>query len=114
MPEPTTHKDEVRDSLVGQAFQPASRISIRLKQRPGTARTSGIRSNVAAALEHPEEPVMDPFILYRLLLMFAIIAANAFFAAAETALVSVRASRLRQLQPHSADGGRNAQALPPF
>ena len=44
---------------------------------------------------------------YRLLAMGAIIAANAFFAAAETALVSVRPSRLRQL---SAEGHLGAQA----
>lgn len=54
---------------------------------------------------------MDPFFAYRLLLMFAIIAANAFFAAAETALVSVRASRLRQLAAEKATGAQAALDL---
>jgi CBS domain containing-hemolysin-like protein len=50
---------------------------------------------------------MNAVLVYRILLMFAIIGANAFFAGAETALVSVRSSRLRQL---AAEGAVGAQA----
>jgi len=54
---------------------------------------------------------MDPLIPYRLLLMLAIIATNAFFAGAETALVSVRVSRLRQLASERAVGAQAALDL---
>jgi CBS domain containing-hemolysin-like protein len=50
---------------------------------------------------------MDAIFAYRILLMFAIIGANAFFSGAEIALVSVRSSRLRQL---AAEGAVGAQA----
>lgn len=48
---------------------------------------------------------------YRLLAMGAIIGVNAFFAAAETALVSVRASRLRQLADEGQTGAQAALNL---
>ena len=54
---------------------------------------------------------MDPLLTYRLLLMLAIIGANAFFAGAETALVSVRTSRLRQLAAEKAVGAQAALDL---
>jgi len=54
---------------------------------------------------------IDPLLTYRLLLMLAIIGANAFFAGAETALVSVRSSRLRQLAAEKAVGAQAALDL---
>ena len=51
---------------------------------------------------------MDAVFLYRILLMGLIIAVNAFFAGAETALVSVRSSRLRQLADEGQAGAQAA------
>jgi putative hemolysin len=53
----------------------------------------------------------DPQYGYRLLLMAAIIGANAFFASAETALVSVRPSRLRALAAKGNVGAQSALSL---
>src|SRR5260221_5310990 len=50
---------------------------------------------------------MEGYFGYRLLLLFTILAANAFFAAAEVALVSVRPSRLKAL---AAEGNLGAKA----
>ena len=47
----------------------------------------------------------------RLILLFAIVAANAFFAAAEVALVSVRSSRLKELADQGDLGARAAMGL---
>src|SRR5579862_587749 len=47
----------------------------------------------------------------RLILLFAILAVNGFFAAAEVALVSVRRSRLRQLAEEGSAGARAALDL---
>jgi putative hemolysin len=47
----------------------------------------------------------------RLILLFAIVAINGFFAAAEVALVSVRRSRLRQLAEHGSTTARAALGL---
>ena len=54
---------------------------------------------------------MDAIVAYRILLMFAIIGVNAFFAGAETALVGVRTSRLRQLAAEKAVGAQAALHL---
>lgn len=54
---------------------------------------------------------MESETLYRVLLMLAIIAANAFFAGAEVALVSLRRSRLRQLADEGATGAQAALSL---
>jgi putative hemolysin len=51
---------------------------------------------------------MDSSFTYRILLMFLIISLNAFFAGSETALVSVRLSRLRQLAEERAPGAQAA------
>ncbi|WP_321473615.1 hemolysin family protein [uncultured Paludibaculum sp.] len=48
---------------------------------------------------------------YRLMLMFIIIGVNGFFAAAETALVSVRPSRLRQMADQGVVGAHAAMSL---
>src|SRR5579871_4469575 len=48
---------------------------------------------------------------YRLLVLFAIIAVNGFFAAAEVALVSVRKSRLRALADRGVTGAHAAMSL---
>lgn len=53
----------------------------------------------------------DPQYGYRLLLMAAIIGVNAFFASAETALVSVRPSRLRTLAGKGNVGAQSALSL---
>lgn len=53
----------------------------------------------------------DPQYGYRLLLMAAIIGVNAFFASAETALVSVRPSRLRALAGRGNVGAQSALSL---
>lgn len=53
----------------------------------------------------------DPQYGYRLLLMAAIIGLNAFFASAETALVSVRPSRLRALAAKGNVGAQSALSL---
>ncbi len=47
---------------------------------------------------------MDSSFAYRILLMFLIIGLNAFFAGSETALVSVRVSRLRMAFRHTMRG----------
>ncbi|MDX2151268.1 MAG: hemolysin family protein [Bryobacteraceae bacterium] len=54
---------------------------------------------------------MDGYFAYRLLLLFLIIAVNAFFAAAEVALVSVRQSRLRELAAEGQVGAQAAMSL---
>src|SRR5208283_1898543 len=54
---------------------------------------------------------MDAVVAYRILLMFMIIGVNAFFAGAETALVGVRTSRLRQLAAEKAVGAQAALHL---
>lgn len=54
---------------------------------------------------------MDSYFTYRILLMLLIIVANAFFAGSETALVSVRLSRLRQLAEERAVGAQAALSL---
>jgi putative hemolysin len=54
---------------------------------------------------------MDSSLGYRILLMFLIIGMNAFFAGSETALVSVRLSRLRQLAAERAAGAQAALSL---
>ncbi len=54
---------------------------------------------------------MDSYFTYRILLMLLIIAVNAFFAGSETALVSVRLSRLRQLAAERASGANAALNL---
>src|SRR5664279_4708443 len=54
---------------------------------------------------------MDSSFAYRILLMFLIIGVNAFFAGSETALVSVRISRLRQLADEGAVGAQAALSL---
>jgi len=54
---------------------------------------------------------MDASFSYRILLMFTIIGLNAFFAGSETALVSVRVSRLRQLAEQRAAGAQAALSL---
>jgi CBS domain containing-hemolysin-like protein len=51
---------------------------------------------------------MDPNFAYRILLMCLIIGVNAFFAGSETALVSVRLSRLRELAGERAVGAQAA------
>jgi CBS domain containing-hemolysin-like protein len=51
---------------------------------------------------------MDSYFTYRILLMFLIIGINAFFAGSETALVSVRVSRLRELAGEGAVGAQAA------
>ncbi len=53
----------------------------------------------------------DPHYGYRLLFMLAVVAANAFLAAAEIALVSVRRSRLTQLCEEGHVGAKAAAAL---
>jgi CBS domain containing-hemolysin-like protein len=55
--------------------------------------------------------VSGPVYIARLLLLGLIIAVNAFFAAAETALLSVRDSRLRHLAEEGSAGARAALAL---
>jgi CBS domain containing-hemolysin-like protein len=54
---------------------------------------------------------MEPAYGYRLLLMALIIGINGFFASAETALVSVRPSRLRQLAERGQVGAQAALSL---
>ena len=54
---------------------------------------------------------MDSNFVYRILLMFLIIGLNAFFAGSETALVSVRLSRLRELAEERAAGAQAALSL---
>ena len=54
---------------------------------------------------------MDTVLVYRIILIFAIIGVNAFFAGAEIALVSVRSSRLRQLAGEGAVGAQAALNL---
>jgi CBS domain containing-hemolysin-like protein len=54
---------------------------------------------------------MDSNFVYRILLMFLIIGLNAFFAGSETALVSVRVSRLRELAEERAAGAQAALSL---
>ena len=54
---------------------------------------------------------MDSNFANRILLMFLIIGVNAFFAGSETALVSVRISRLRQLADEGAVGAQAALSL---
>lgn len=54
---------------------------------------------------------MDSNFAYRILLMFFIIGLNAFFAGSETALVSVRLSRLRELADERAAGAHAALSL---
>ena len=54
---------------------------------------------------------MDSYFTYRILLMLLIIGVNAFFAGSETALVSVRLSRLRQLAGERAVGANAALNL---
>ncbi len=54
---------------------------------------------------------MDSSFAYRILLMCMIIGLNAFFAGSETALVSVRLSRLRQLAEERAAGAQAALNL---
>ena len=54
---------------------------------------------------------MDSNFTYRILLMFLIIGLNAFFAGSETALVSVRLSRLRELADERAAGAQAALSL---
>lgn len=54
---------------------------------------------------------MDSNFAYRILMMFLIIGVNAFFAGSETALVSVRISRLRQLVDEGAVGAQAALSL---
>lgn len=54
---------------------------------------------------------MDSGFTYRILLMFLIIGLNAFFSGSETALVSVRLSRLRQLAEERAAGAHAALNL---
>src|ERR1035437_10070949 len=54
---------------------------------------------------------MDSSFGYRILLMVLIIGLNAFFAGSETALVSVRLSRLRQLAEERAPGAQAALSL---
>ena len=55
---------------------------------------------------------MDTVLVYRIILIFAIIGVNAFFAGAEIALVSVRSSRLRQLAGEGAVGAQAASPTP--
>jgi CBS domain containing-hemolysin-like protein len=54
---------------------------------------------------------MDSNFVYRILLMFLIIGLNAFFAGSETALVSVRLSRLRELAEEHSAGAQAALSL---
>ena len=54
---------------------------------------------------------MDTYLGYRLLLLALIIGANAFFAASEVALISVRPSRLRELAKEGGVGPQAALSL---
>src|SRR6478609_7339956 len=54
---------------------------------------------------------MVAFVLLRVLLIFALVAANAFFAAAEFALVTVRETRIQQLIEARRIGARILQRL---
>src|ERR1700730_10146055 len=49
---------------------------------------------------------MIAFVLLRLLLIFLLVAANAFFAAAEFSLISVRDTRIQQLIESGRNGAR--------
>lgn len=53
----------------------------------------------------------DSFYSFRFLLLFLILAANAFFAAAEVSLLTVRGSRLRQLADEGDKGAQAALSL---
>jgi putative hemolysin len=55
---------------------------------------------------------MVSFLLLRVLLVVLLVAANAFFVAAEFALVSVRDTRLQQLVEARRIGARTVQKLP--
>ena len=54
---------------------------------------------------------MIAFVLLRVLLILLLVAANAFFAAAEFALVSVRDTRIQQLIEAGRIGARTVQRL---
>src|ERR1700728_3875923 len=54
---------------------------------------------------------MIAYVLLRVLLIFLLVAANAFFAAAEFALVSVRDTRIQQLIESGRTGARIVQRL---
>src|SRR6266446_2400610 len=54
---------------------------------------------------------MIAFVLLRVLLILLLVAANAFFAAAEFALVSVRDTRIQQLVEAGRVGARTVQKL---
>jgi len=54
---------------------------------------------------------MIAFVLLRVLLILLLVAANAFFAAAEFALVSVRDTRIQQLIQSGRIGARTVQRL---
>src|SRR5277367_547167 len=54
---------------------------------------------------------MIAFVLLRVLLIFLLVAANAFFAAAEFSLISVRDTRIQQLIESGRIGARNVQRL---
>src|ERR671936_136851 len=54
---------------------------------------------------------MITYVLLRVILIFLLVAANAFFAAAEFALVSVRDTRIQQLIDAGRIGARTVQRL---
>jgi putative hemolysin len=54
---------------------------------------------------------MITYVLLRVILIFLLVAANAFFAAAEFALVSVRDTRIQQLIEARRIGARTVQRL---
>lgn len=54
---------------------------------------------------------MDAYFGYRLLLLFSLVVVNAFFAASEVALLSVRRSRLKEMADEGNVGAGAALSL---
>src|ERR1700733_1850817 len=64
-----------------------------------------------ARISPQNHPSMIAFVLLRVLLILLLVAANAFFAAAEFSLVSVRDTRIQQLIQSGRIGARMVQRL---